>query len=466
VKHLWAGLLAFLFIACELDLANSPEAIGDVPEDSARVEKEPVADQPASEGDKKSDSPFVEEIVFRDSNNRSHELRLRLEMPQFQCPEDTELENVCFQQEPHRRQALVFDPGHDDTHMSLRNCYHNEINEGQANMVVSLLAREMILRCLKKPNGEQAIPASDIRLSRWPGEIKYGDYVSGREPGKGLGSLNIHHTGGGALADYITDLLKLGSKDAKRGVVISVHADAPDALTETARRREYPFVLFRQRRASSADLARHLYDAMIERAAPYYDDADAFRQNYASRTISSGSTLYYPELRLHGVNNPGMQSRIELAVDETRVNMKASVSLVAAILRAGESSVGGRTTGTGIISKDVSSIQTRVNETHVVLLEGFNMEGAVVGASIQKQLQRENSPLIKASYYEASPMVWREIPIYENIISHVDLSGSYAKCRWGRGQKRSGYRIADYYVDYARAIVQGVARSYSCSSKK
>jgi hypothetical protein len=393
-------------------------------------------------------------------------LRLRIDAPKVTCPPElVKGPGLCFHNEPNAKKALLIDPGHFDHGLESRNGYHDEIHEGQVNMAVSLLTRQMLISCAPfDAKTGRGVRADALRFSHWPGEAGYGDYELGRRMQRleGLAPAEVPPTalivtkGTAALWDHVDGTLQAVDPGLDRSVVLSVHADAPDFGDVERRRTEHPSVLFRRERPASAGLALNLYESVIRYTAPFYE-AD-------QRATFEGLPTARPGLV---VANAGQNGPAAMDIDGGTYNVTAQTTVVAGMLRTGRAGA------------------------EVVIVEGFHMDGKVVGEAIQRELhdcvldaelkpvlRKDGScepnpnpaPLISVSRAEGgeswAPVRYRQSDLRDVAVSAPALPElptiSY---EYTEGPEIAGLKVSRFYKAYAQALVAGLAERYACPAK-
>jgi hypothetical protein len=377
-----------------------------------------------------------QDLVFGDARKGVEPIRMRMVLPDVECPvEFSQGPGVCFHSEPNSKQSIVLDPGHADQELdSLRNAFHDEVHEGQANMAVSLMARQLILKCAPyDPRTGRGVQVDAVRMTHYPGETGYGDFEQGYlARRKGLlsrwvpGNKDIQSTGGTHLMKQINTLMKYRDPDMNDSVMVSIHADGPDVYSAKARMdQERPLVLASAKR-DALPLGAVLSEKLFDYSRPFYSKEQLNR-------LAPANTLH---------------------VEGTAR---------AAVMLAGAS------------------------RTEAVLMEGFHMDGKVVGEGIQRELHdcRLNerlqpilrpdgscvrnpipSEVIQAQVFDPKEKKWVDVKWRKAEITRQKRYKSGAvemvSASTREGPELRGLKVSKFYKAYAQSIAAGIAQRYAC----
>ncbi|NDD90949.1 hypothetical protein EBZ37_02530, partial [bacterium] len=378
------------------------------------------------------------DIVFGDSRLGVSPIILRVQTPDIACPKEfSQGPGICFHGSPHSKKIMMLDPGHADSKAdSSRNGFHDEVHEGQANMVVGLLTRQLLLKCAPyDPVRGTGIHTDAVRMSHYPGEVGYGDYERGYLAArdyptwrKALGwNPPIQSKGGKTLRTHINDTIKYGDKKMSDSVMVSIHADAPDVFSpEVRKEQERPMIyVSRNRSESSKDLGNKMYEKLFQYTSSFYDEDQ--RRRFEPKDGGSNGVI---------------------------VDAKARAAVMNAAAPGAE----------------------------VILAEGFHMDGKVVGERIQRELHDclldENlkpvmsasgecvpnpqpAEAIQASFFDPNQKKW--VPVeYQKTKITAQKVGDKIEYSSEPGEALRGMKVSAFYKAYAQSLAAGIAESYAC----
>ncbi len=424
-------------------------------------------------------------------------ISLKITMPEIKCPLEFLGKKICYENKEGMG-TIVLDPGHDLSSSSLRNGFHDEVHEGQGNMVMALLTRKILLACAPYNDSDKSGLKQDmIVLSHYPGEINYGDYTAGGLPQslkKGANKQKISEKGGNALFNHVNWLLGLDNKGKK--TVISIHQDAPDLKSDKARYdNDYPAVYFRKNRKNSAELARLTYENLVKFTKGFYKPDQVKKFDIV---VKEGKKNY-PKLFLDDFENDNTH---ELKINGKPVVLVATDKDRAQIMRAGVKPKDFASTTYALdrlLSKfeknkqlqeyfQMDDLKSSVERTEVVLAEGFFMDGKIAGASVQRELsdyvydekmnpkkdkkgrvvkkrKNDEAPKIRFSY-RVKPTKgsanWTPINFEKAGIKVIPSKGQTQKYTVEKVGERDHLRISSLHMASAKAYAMSLFERHAC----
>ena len=373
---------------------------------------------------------FFGERLNTDIFELNSDVDLKVTLPDYNCPSDVERENFCFHSDRHKKKALILDPGHTLSLNSARNGRHDEIHEGYLNMVVATLTKHYLKKCFAyNSQTKTGVKPERVYLSYYPGETHYGDFDL--RTAKTTENEIVTKSSGRRRSHIDRLLSSLGA--SRSGVVISIHADAPDYSSDTNRMTEFPYVMYRKERPESKRLARNTYEVAAAKMKEYFFKSQHRKFEVQQRGPSS---FYLPQLfRASEKNNPNYGST-KSTIDGDEISYRTRESAVLWEMRSG--SVG----------------------TEAILVEGFFMDSLGAGKNIQNELKNERVSRVYYSLLKGRQETPISFPKFRlNITSEKNGRISY---RTTKVKDELGLKISKVYKDYSLSLVKGLQKTYSC----
>lgn len=210
---------------------------------------------------------------------QNNQVRLKVDYPRYDCPrQTTESDRIqaCLAREPSPIGNIVLDVGHGDftdespdsfNKSSDRSPLQNYINEGQSNMVTSLMAQDMLRTCY-------GFPSEKLQLTRYPGEVEFGEFHNTRYANEALE--RFERNGNNEITSeldedsaqrgaFINHLMELHETDAKNSLFVSVHANAAGG--------DYVAVFHEPRDEESEDFSRRLLNSIVSQTQDQFNQA-------------------------------------------------------------------------------------------------------------------------------------------------------------------------------------------------
>lgn len=176
--------------------------------------------------------------------------------PRVRCPTTTKISPLCL------NGSIILDPGHDDQSDSKRNPGKN-FNEGRSNMLVSLIVRDLLVRC-------SGLNERQVKLIRWPGEEFYNEYENPRNA-----EVSVHQPGArlDGLQSRVEELANQANSGLTPAITLSLHSNSSGSPSVKPDRVE----IFYPENSSQAviEKASTLKEALVRRTLGAYQAVDS-----------------------------------------------------------------------------------------------------------------------------------------------------------------------------------------------